>query len=121
MFHLLKAVPDQAVLILVGDVFQLPSVGPGNVLSDFIQSEKVPVVQLNRIFRQGEGSLIVVNAHRIHQGDMPILVKEEGNKIRIFISWIRKSRRRPSAGYWNWFRIGCPNDTGLILYRTSRS
>ena len=84
MFHLLKAVPDQAVLILVGDVFQLPSVGPGNVLSDFIQSEKVPVVQLNRIFRQGEGSLIVVNAHRIHQGDMPILVNEEGNKNQDF-------------------------------------
>ncbi len=84
MFHLLKAVPDQAVLILVGDVFQLPSVGPGNVLSDFIQSQKVPVVQLNRIFRQGEGSLIVVNAHRIHQGDMPILVNEEGNKNQDF-------------------------------------
>jgi len=84
MFHLLKAVPDQAVLILVGDVFQLPSVGPGNVLSDFIQSEKVPVVQLDRIFRQGEGSLIVVNAHRIHQGDMPILVKEGGNKNQDF-------------------------------------
>ncbi len=86
MFHLLKAVPDQAVLILVGDVFQLPSVGPGNVLSDFIQSQKVPVVQLNRIFRQGEGSLIVVNAHRIHQGDMPILVKEEGDRTQDFFS-----------------------------------
>jgi exodeoxyribonuclease V alpha subunit len=84
MFHLLKAVPDQAVLILVGDVFQLPSVGPGNVLSDFIQSQKVPVVQLNRIFRQGEGSLIVVNAHRIHQGDMPILVEEEESKGQDF-------------------------------------
>jgi exodeoxyribonuclease V alpha subunit len=84
MFHLLKAVPDQAVLILVGDVFQLPSVGPGNVLSDIIQSEKVSVVQLNRIFRQGEGSLIVVNAHRIHQGEMPILVKEDGNKTQDF-------------------------------------
>ncbi len=84
MFHLLKAVPNQAVLILVGDVFQLPSVGPGNVLSDFIQSQKVPVVQLNRIFRQGEGSLIVINAHRIHQGDMPILVNEEGNKKQDF-------------------------------------
>jgi exodeoxyribonuclease V alpha subunit len=84
MFHLLSAVPDQAVLILVGDVFQLPSVGPGNVLSDLIQSERIPVVELNRIFRQGEGSLIVVNAHRIHQGDMPILVKEDGNKTQDF-------------------------------------
>jgi exodeoxyribonuclease V alpha subunit len=84
MFHLLKAVPDRAVLILVGDVFQLPSVGPGSVLSDFIQLGKIPVVQLNRIFRQEEGSLIVVNAHRIHQGEMPILVKEEGNKNQDF-------------------------------------
>lgn len=84
MFHLLKAIPDQAVLILVGDVFQLPSVGPGNVLGDFINSQKIPVVHLNQIFRQGEGSLIVVNAHRIHQGEMPILVKEEVSRNQEF-------------------------------------
>ncbi|MEW6187266.1 MAG: ATP-dependent RecD-like DNA helicase [Thermodesulfobacteriota bacterium] len=78
MCHLLRAVPDRAVLILVGDVFQLPSVGPGNVLSDIIRSQKAPTVELNRIFRQGEGSLIVVNAHRIQQGDMPILARVEG-------------------------------------------
>jgi exodeoxyribonuclease V alpha subunit len=80
MYHLLLAVPDRAVLILVGDVFQLPSVGPGNVLSDMIRSQKVPLIELNRIFRQGEGSLIIVNAHRIHQGDMPILSGGEGRK-----------------------------------------
>jgi exodeoxyribonuclease V alpha subunit len=84
MFHLLKAVPDQAVLILVGDVFQLPSVGPGNVLSDLIESGCLPVVHLDQIFRQGEGSLIVVNAHRIHQGEMPILVKEEEGRNKEF-------------------------------------
>ncbi|MBA4392625.1 MAG: ATP-dependent RecD-like DNA helicase [Desulfobacca sp.] len=84
MFHLLKAVPDQAILILVGDVYQLPSVGPGNVLADFIQSQRIPVVHLNQIFRQGEGSLIVVNAHRIHQGEMPILVKEEVSRNQEF-------------------------------------
>ena len=84
MFHLLKAVPDSAVLILVGDIFQLPSVGPGNVLSDFIYSQRVPVVQLDQIFRQGEGSLIVLNAHRIHQGDMPILLKEDAGKNQEF-------------------------------------
>jgi exodeoxyribonuclease V alpha subunit len=72
MYHLLKAVPDGAVLILVGDVFQLPSVGPGNVLSDIIASERVPVISLDRIFRQGEGSMITVNAHRIHRGEMPL-------------------------------------------------
>lgn len=84
MFYLLKAVPQGAVLILVGDVFQLPSVGPGNVLSDLIQSQKIPLVQLDQIFRQGEGSMIVVNAHRIHQGDMPILLTEEGGKNQDF-------------------------------------
>ena len=84
MFHLLKAVPDQAVLILVGDVFQLPSVGPGNVLADFIESGRIPVVHLDQIFRQGEGSLIVVNAHRIHQGEMPILVREEEGRNKEF-------------------------------------
>ena len=84
MFHLLKAVPDQAALILVGDVFQLPSVGPGNVLSDFIESNQIPVVHLDEIFRQGEGSLIVVNAHRIHQGEMPILVREEEGRNKEF-------------------------------------
>jgi exodeoxyribonuclease V alpha subunit len=84
MFHLLRAVPDSAVLILVGDIFQLPSVGPGNVLSDFIHSQRVPVVQLDQIFRQGEGSLIVLNAHRIHQGDMPILLKEDAGKNQEF-------------------------------------
>ena len=68
MYHLLKAVPDRAVLILVGDAYQLPSVGPGQVLSDLIRSRRIPVVELDQIFRQAEGSLIVVNAHRIHQG-----------------------------------------------------
>ena len=84
MFHLLKAVPDQAVLILVGDVYQLPSVGPGNVLADLIDSGRIPVVHLDQIFRQGEGSLIVVNAHRIHQGEMPILVREEEGRNKDF-------------------------------------
>ncbi len=71
MHHLLKAVPRGAVLILVGDVNQLPSVGPGNVLGDIIASGTVPVVELTEIFRQAAGSLIIVNAHRINQGHMP--------------------------------------------------
>ncbi len=70
--HLLKAVPLNAVLILVGDVHQLPSVGPGNVLSDFIASGAVPVVALNQIFRQARRSRIIVNAHRINQGILPL-------------------------------------------------
>ena len=73
MYHLLKAVPSGATLILVGDVNQLPSVGPGNVLRDIIASGAVPVVQLSEIFRQAQHSLIIVNAHKINNGIMPSL------------------------------------------------
>jgi exodeoxyribonuclease V alpha subunit len=71
--HVLKAVPDHGRLILVGDVDQLPSVGPGRVLADLIRSDAVEVVRLTEIFRQAERSLIVVNAHRVNQGMMPVL------------------------------------------------
>jgi len=82
MHHLLKAVPLHATVILVGDVNQLPSVGPGNVLKDIIASNTVPVVTLDKIFRQAQNSRIVVNAHRINAGKMPLLehtVEEDGN------------------------------------------
>ncbi len=68
MHHLLKAVPDRMRLILVGDKDQLPSVGPGCLLRDIIESQRVEVVTLNEIFRQEKDSLIVQNAHRINQG-----------------------------------------------------
>ena len=71
MHHLLKAIPANATLILVGDVDQLPSVGPGSVLMDIINSGAVPVVRLNEIFRQAQESSIIVNAHRINSGLMP--------------------------------------------------
>lgn len=71
MYHLLKAVPTSATLVLVGDVFQLPSVGPGNVLADMIHSERIPVFYLNTIFRQETESPIVINAHRIRKGEFP--------------------------------------------------
>ncbi len=71
MHHLIKAVPAQATLVLVGDVSQLPSVGAGNVLRDIIRSQAVPVVTLDEIFRQARASRIVVNAHRINEGKMP--------------------------------------------------
>ncbi len=72
LFHyLLKAVPKGASLILVGDVNQLPSVGPGNVLKDVIDSGSCPTVMLNEIFRQAQESSIVVNAHKINAGEMP--------------------------------------------------
>ena len=77
MFHLLKAVPVTATLILVGDVFQLPSVGPGNILSDLIQSGAIRTFELKEIFRQAEKSPIIVNAHRVRQGRLPDLEKEK--------------------------------------------
>jgi len=76
MNQLVRAIPDQASLIIVGDVDQLPSVGPGAVLSDLIASEKIPTVRLTEIFRQAAESRIIVNAHRINQGQMPIKQKE---------------------------------------------
>ncbi|MEJ2691131.1 MAG: AAA family ATPase, partial [Deltaproteobacteria bacterium] len=65
---LLQAVPDSCSLILVGDVDQLPSVGPGNVFGDLLACGRLPTVRLNRIHRQGEGSLISLNASRINKG-----------------------------------------------------
>ena len=73
MRALVTALPDSAGLLMVGDVDQLPSVGPGQVLSDLIASEAVPVVRLTEVFREAAGSRIVTNAHRINQGLMPEL------------------------------------------------
>ncbi|MBC2713393.1 MAG: ATP-dependent RecD-like DNA helicase [Desulfosarcina sp.] len=76
MHHLLKAVPLSATLILVGDVNQLPSVGPGSVLKDIIASQAVVTVRLNEIFRQAKQSRIIINAHRINSGKMPVVDNE---------------------------------------------
>lgn len=73
MCALLKAVRLGSYLILIGDPDQLPPVGPGNCLNDIIKSNKFNVVRLDKIFRQAEQSLIVVNAHAINRGEMPIL------------------------------------------------
>ncbi|WP_233221056.1 ATP-dependent DNA helicase [Chlorogloea sp. CCALA 695] len=70
---LLKAIPNDAQLLLVGDINQLPSVGPGNVLRDLIASKQVPVVRLEQVFRQAQTSHIVSNAHRINSGQYPRL------------------------------------------------
>ena len=72
MNHLLKAVEAGSHLLLVGDVDQLPSVGAGNVLRDLIASDVIPVTRLDTIFRQAEDSYIIVNAHRINRGEMPV-------------------------------------------------
>lgn len=78
MHQLLKAIPDCCTVIFVGDVDQLPSVGPGAVLANLIESQVIPVVQLTEIFRQAKSSQIIVNAHRINKGHLPRLKYETG-------------------------------------------
>ncbi len=78
MYRLMRATPPAAVVILVGDVHQLPSVGAGNVLNALIDSRVLPVVLLQDIFRQAEKSDIIVNAHRINSGQLPRL--KPGNR-----------------------------------------
>jgi exodeoxyribonuclease V alpha subunit len=82
--QVLRAVPDRTRLILVGDVDQLPSVGPGRVLADLIRSGAVEVARLTTIFRQAERSLIVANAHRVQRGDMPLLAPPAGEEPDFF-------------------------------------
>ena len=82
-YALLSAVPEGSRLILVGDADQLPSVGPGNVLGDLLRAEVFPTVRLSRIFRQGEGSAIVVNAHAINEGRQIAL--ETGSRDFFFL------------------------------------
>ena len=83
MNSLLKAVPDNMTLILVGDVDQLPSIGAGKVLSDIILSGAVPVVKLEKIFRQAQKSRIIMNAHKINHGEMPYLTDHNSDFIFI--------------------------------------
>ena len=77
MYYLVRALPSNACVVLVGDIDQLPSVGPGQVLRDIIQSEVIPVVRLTEIFRQAEQSLIVQAAYHVLQGQMPATATQE--------------------------------------------
>ncbi len=92
MYSLIKAVPVTAALILVGDIFQLPSVGPGNILSDMIGSEKIPVFYLSKIFRQAEESPIIINAHRVCQGEFPLFHEPETSAGISEFCFIEKNR-----------------------------
>src|SRR5262249_5178571 len=85
MQALLKAVPDGAALLIVGDIDQLPSVGPGQVLADIIASGAVPVVRLTQVFRQAAQSRIIVTAHRINEGRIPELGRPEGDSDFYFV------------------------------------
>ena len=85
MRSLLRAVPDEAALLIVGDVDQLPSVGPGQVLADIIACNLVPVVRLTEVFRQAAGSRVITNAHRINSGQMPELTSDRALSDFYFI------------------------------------
>jgi len=85
MQSLLKAMPDNAALLLVGDIDQLPSVRPGQVLADIIASSAVPVVRLTEVFRQAAQSQIITSAHRINQGLIPDLSRPEGDRDFYFV------------------------------------
>lgn len=86
MNKLLRAVPDHAALLLVGDVDQLPSVGPGYVLADIINSQQIPVSRLTEIFRQAACSKIITNAHAINAGRLPDVIQKGENSDFFFIT-----------------------------------
>lgn len=83
MDALLKAMPPDARLVMVGDADQLPPVGPGNVFSALIRSQVIPTVRLTEIFRQNEGSKIIRNAHMINGGEHPNLAENAGDFFRL--------------------------------------
>lgn len=86
MNAILKALPTHIHLILIGDIDQLPSVGPGNILSDLINSTHVPYTKLTEIFRQAQDSLIITNAHRVNHGEFPTTQNsEQTTKLKDFI------------------------------------
>lgn len=85
MASLLRAVPRRAAIILVGDVDQLPSVGPGQVLADIIASEAIPVARLTEIFRQAASSRIVTSAHRVNRGQMPDMAPPAGGLSDFYV------------------------------------
>ena len=85
MHAIIKATSNKTHLVFIGDIDQLPSVGPGNVLQDIIESKKINCVKLIHIFRQAQNSMIIQNAHRINQGEFPTSSSDTGNKDFYFI------------------------------------
>lgn len=84
----MRALPLTARLILIGDVHQLPAVGPGNVLADILDSQVVPSYELTRIYRQARQSMLVVNAHRINKGQFPIVSPQDPPQADFF--WVEQ-------------------------------
>lgn len=85
MHSLLKSIPNHTALLIVGDIDQLPSVGPGQVLADIIGSDAVPVVRLTEVFRQAAGSKIITSAHQINEGRIPDLSAPDGETDFYFV------------------------------------
>jgi exodeoxyribonuclease V alpha subunit len=130
MNNLLRAINIHATVILVGDSDQLPSVGPGKVLEDLIESEKLPVVRLGTIFRQAQSSLIITNAHLVNTGIIPIksgedpgmkqdcflIEKEDPEECLQLIKEMVGSRIPRRFGYdpLNDVQILCPMHRGIL-------
>jgi exodeoxyribonuclease V alpha subunit len=126
MYSLVRAVPPEAALLLVGDVDQLPSVGPGQVLADIIASGTVPVVRLTEVFRQAAESRIVVAAHAINRGEMPgpvgpesdfhVIDVEEPEAVRARILELVTARipRRTGLDPRRDIQVLCPMNRGTL-------
>ena len=117
MHSLLRAVNVGTRLILVGDVDQLPSVGAGNVLRDMIDSGRIPVVRLTRIFRQAQGSRIIMNAHRINKGEA---IDMRGGKNADFFFAENRQRKKWCQRWYSIVKKICPGITMWILFRIYR-
>jgi exodeoxyribonuclease V alpha subunit len=89
--QVLRALPLSGSLIMIGDAHQLPAVGPGNVLQDLLQSEVVPSLELRQIFRQARESMLVVNAHRINQGKLPVPSSKQAPEADFF--WVQQEEQ----------------------------
>lgn len=111
MSSVLRALPENAALVLVGDVDQLPSVGPGMVLRDLIESGSVPVARLTEVFRQAANSRIITNAHRINQGQMPEFADKESGSDFFLIE--RNEPDRVSEAVIDMVKRGIPAKFGL--------
>lgn len=112
MHSLLKALPDTAHLIFLGDVDQLPSVGPGNVLRDIIESGVVSVTRLRHIFRQAQDSMIIVNAHRVNTGEFPTS-KGASEKSKKDFGFIKKDQPEEMFGLLRKVYLGTLKSRGL--------
>ena len=117
MRALLRALPERAALLFVGDVDQLPSVGPGQVLADIIVSGAAPVVRLTEVFRQAAESQIIVNAHRINQGLMPDIAPVDSGDF-YFVDAADAEEGFESCS--RSCRTGSPNVSGWIRYAISK-